>query len=352
MTRALLTLAVGDGAGARHASSQARRWLGDTPQTLLLSAQAERLSGREAEAARAFEALADRPDVAFLGLRGLLRQAVAREDWTTASDIARRAEAAHPGAAWLRAERAQLALRTGAWRDALHLSGPQPGDALTPTLAAAASEAEADPTEARRLAKRAFKSDPRLTVAALAYARRLSEGGSASRADGVLRQAWAANPHPDLAEAALRPVADKLARVQAGEKLVKANPDHPESLLLRARLAQQAGLIGEARRHADAARQGGLNQRRLWVLLADIAETDTDTEANRAAQRQALRQVAEADPDPVWRCEACGAAQTRWHPVCPACHTAGRIAWITPAASATAIPGAGAPGSRAIDPAA
>lgn len=339
ITRALVALAAGDGAAARQAAARARSYLGDQPHTLLLAAQAGHLSGREEEATEAFRLLALRDDAAFLGLRGLLRQAMARGDWIEAAELAKRAETVHPGAVWLRQERAQLALRTGAWRDALQLSGPDAGSVfLKPALAAAASEQEPDREEARRLARQAFDNDPTLTAGALAYASRLRESGGDRKALDVLRRAWAANPHPDLAEAYLAGTPDTLARVQAAGKLVKSNPGHLESHFLLARLSLAAGLTGEARRHLDAARDGGTNQRRIWLLLADIAEAEGDTESGRADQRQALRGAAQAGPDPAWRCIECGAPQSAWQPVCPQCHTAGRVAWTVPHADITPPP--------------
>ena len=110
VTRTLLALAAGETGDARHEASRARRLLGDTPATLLLTAEAGRIAGRTDEAERAFRELADRDDAAFLGLRGLLRQAIEREDWAEAAALARRAEAVQPGAAWLRRERARLAV--------------------------------------------------------------------------------------------------------------------------------------------------------------------------------------------------------------------------------------------------
>ena len=83
--------------------------MGDTPLTLLLAAQAGRQSGHDDEAAAAYRLLADRRDAPFLGLRGLLRQAIADENWDEADSLARRAEAAYPGAQWLKDERRSLA---------------------------------------------------------------------------------------------------------------------------------------------------------------------------------------------------------------------------------------------------
>ncbi len=322
VTRALVALAAGDAPAARREVERVRASLGDQPVALLLAASAGRLAGHEAEAETAFQALAARPDAAFLGLRGLLRQAIARGDLVTAADLARRAEAAQPGAAWLRAERLQIALRTGAWQDALRLAPPERSGQRA-ALGAAAADATPDANEARRLAKSAWEADPNFAPAALAHARRLREAGKERAAQDVLRRAWAAAPQPDLAEFALEPQADPLMRVKAGQAFVQGAPNLPDSQLLLARLALDAGLLGEARRHLDAAAATGLRERRLYVLRADLAEADDDP----TAARDALREAATAAPDPEWRCNVCGTVQPAWEPVCPACGTAGSLAW-------------------------
>ena len=319
-TRALLALAAGETGDARREASRARRLLGDTPATLLLAAAAGRIAGRVDESESAFRALADRKDAAFLGLRGLLLQAVEREDWAEAAALARQAETVQPGAAWLRHERERLAVRAGNWVAALELAD---GDAPKAALAAAAADAEPDAGQAMRLAKLAWQDDPSLAPAALAYARRLRATGRESRALAIIRQSWSIAPHPDLAEFALAPVDTPLARMPAAQKLTQANPEHVESRLLLARIALQAGLIGEARRHVEAARGAGLNQRRLWLLLAEIDEADGGD------QREALRHAATADPDPVWRCTACRTVCAEWHPSCPNCFTVGSLRWTT-----------------------
>jgi HemY protein len=335
VTRTLIALAAGDQGDARREAARARRFLGDTPQTLLLAAEAGRLAGREGEAESAFRSLAGHSEAAFLGLRGLLRQAMARQDWAEAAILAREAEAVHPGAAWLRSERAELAIRTGAWSEALALAD---ADAPKAGLATAAAEAESDTAQALRLAKQAWEEDPTMVPAALAYARRLRENGREGRARDVIRRCWAANPHPDLAEFALAPITDPLARMQEAKRLAQENPSHPESHIMLARAALAASLPGEARHQVEAARATGLNQRRLWLLLADIEEADRpDTDAGRIAQRDALRHAANADPDPVWRCNACGTTHQRWLPACPNCGTAGQTVWAaaTPERSLT-----------------
>ena len=130
----------------------------------------------------AFRRLADRPDAAFLGYRGLMRQALTRQDWTEAAALARQAEAAHPGAEWLRHQRARLAIRAGHWTEALDLAD---NDARARRPGRRGRRAEQDPARATKLAREAWKADASLAPAALAYATRLrAEGREAARPGG------------------------------------------------------------------------------------------------------------------------------------------------------------------------
>jgi HemY protein len=328
VTRALVALAAGTPELARIEVKRARERLGDTPQTLVLTAEAERLAGREDAASEAFQALAARPDSRFLGLRGLLRQAIQREDWPTAQRLAREAEAAQPGAAWLRQERETLALRTRDWREALALAAP--GSAQS-ALALAAAGQEPDANRAAELERQAFQTDPGFAPAAIAHANRLKASGSPRRARAVLEQAWAAKPHPDIAAAYLEGDGDALHRVKAAETLVHSNPSHPESHLLVGRLALEAGLTGRARQELDALVGSNRADRRAFIALSDLEEVEQgDSPAGRAAQARWLRTAATANPEPRWRCSACGTDHGSWSPVCPTCNSVGTIAWTSP----------------------
>lgn len=327
VTRVLVALAAGEQGTARKEARRARDLLGDSPQTLLLVAEANRLSGREDEAEKAFRDLAKQKDASFLGLRGLLRQAVDRGDWSEAQAIAKQAEAAHPGTAWLRQQRAELALQTENWAEALELVGADP---RRPTYYVAAADAEPDPVRALKLAKQAWKQDPGFLPAALAYATRLRANGHEKRAQSCIIDAWRKAPHPDLAEFAMAPESDKLARALAAKRLAAVNPAHPESRLLLAHVALDAGLTGEARHQVQIAEAEGLNQRRLCLLLAEIEEQERgDTEAGRLAQRDALRRAASAEPDPHWECTNCHTERAAWHPKCSLCGSVGSIQWLS-----------------------
>lgn len=331
VTRVLVALAAGEQGAARKEARRARNLLGDLPQTLLLVAEAGRLSGREDEAEEAFRALTKQRDARFLGLRGLLRQAIDRRDWAEALVIAKQAEASHPGTAWLRQQRAELALQTENWAEALELIGPDP---RRPTYYVAAADAETDSPRALSYAKQAWKQDPAFPPAALAYASRLRAAGQEKRAQSCIADAWKRTPHPDLATFALAVEPDKLLRVKAAKRLVAGNPTHPESRLLLARVALDAGLTAEARQQLEIADNEGVRQRRLCLLLAEIEEQERgDTEAGRLAQRDALRRAATADPDPRWQCTNCRADHAAWHPKCESCGSVGTVQWVSGARS-------------------
>ena len=327
VTRVLVALAAGEQGAARKEARRARHLLGNSPQTLLLVAEAGRLSGREDEAEEAFRALAKQKGARFLGLRGLLRQAVDRQDWSEALVIAKQAEAAHPGTVWLRQQRAELAIQTENWAEALELIGP---DLRRPAYYVAAADAEADPARALRFAKQAWQQDPAFAPAALAYATRLRAAGYEKRAQSCIADAWKHAPHPDLAAFALALELDKLLRTQAAKRMVAGNPAHPESRLLLARVALDAGLTGEARHQVEVAEKDGVNQRRMCLLLAEIEEQERgDTEAGRLAQRDALRRATTAEPDPHWQCTNCHADHAVWRPKCGTCGHVGTIQWLS-----------------------
>jgi HemY protein len=336
LTRVLLALAAGEQGTARKEASRARLLLGESPQTLLLVAEAGRLAGREDEAEQAYRALAKRQDASFLGLRGLLRQAVDRRDWAEAMEIARQAEQAHPGTVWLRQQRAELALQTDNWADALELIGPDPRRTI---YYVAAANAETDSARALSFARQAWKSDPTFAPATLAYARRLRQAGSEGRARSAITDAWTKAPHPELAEFLLSKETDKAARMQAAKRLVERNPSHPESRVLMARVALDSGLIAEARKQIDAARSEGVNQRRVSLLAAELEELEHgDTEAGRLAQRNALRQAATAEPDPHWQCSHCRSDQPSWNPKCGVCGSVGTLQWVNSPVAGARVP--------------
>jgi HemY protein len=71
LTRGMVAVAAGDAVAAKRYAREADTMLRDPPLTMLLSAQAAQLNGDEKAAERYFQSMLDRPETAFLGVRGL-----------------------------------------------------------------------------------------------------------------------------------------------------------------------------------------------------------------------------------------------------------------------------------------
>ena len=119
LTQGLVAVAAGDADAARRQARRADHLLGDPPLTMLLSAQVAQLSGDEDTAKAQFAAMLERPETAFLGLRGLLLQALRAGDQAQALDLARRAQALRPKTSWVLATLFDLETQAGDWRAAI-----------------------------------------------------------------------------------------------------------------------------------------------------------------------------------------------------------------------------------------
>ena len=331
----LAAISVGDAAAAHKLAKRADRLLADHALTGLLSARAAEMSGDGAEAERRFETMLERPETAFIGLRGLMARAVARGDRGAALDYAHRAWALNPGADGLAVDLFDLQARAGQWAEAeLTLAeagkrGALGGEALDRRRAlifnerARAAEQAGDAAEGARLALAATQADSSLTDAAVRSARLLHRQGKVRKAAAALESAWKAAPHPALIAAwrALAPAELPLDRVKRMEKLVRANPDGIDGHLALAEALLDAKLWGQARSHLEAA-IAGRPTRQAYALLARL---ERDEKGDLAAA--AIWTAKPAAEDAAWRCSACGTRPAEWSSACPSCGAIDTLAW-------------------------
>ncbi len=120
VTRAMVALASRNGRDAVTEATRARKLLRDAPHTLALAAEAHRLAGQKDEARARLTTLAAEPRTAMIGLRGLVEQALERDDTEAARGLLERARYLDPGSVWLRETEARLA------RTASPIGGPTP----------------------------------------------------------------------------------------------------------------------------------------------------------------------------------------------------------------------------------
>jgi len=342
LTQGMVAVAAGDADTARRSARKADALLNDPPLTLLLSAQAAQLDGDEQAARRYFEAMLKRPETEFLGLRGLLMQALKAGDRARALELARRARTLEPKSHWPTLACLELETAAGNWTEAEGLldravrlkalpadRGRQHRVAL---LMEEVRQAQADgnPEKSLNLVQKAHDLLPGFVPAAVQLARFRAGGGNVRAANRALTAAWAINPHPDLAAAwgAVTADAAPLDQVKRYEALLALNPAEPEGHLALAEAALRAQLWGLARSHLLTV----ADQRptaRVWRLLAEAAKGEGGAE-NEAAIRDYLSKAMVAEPDSAWVCGNCGAVSTRWGAVCGHCAGFNTLVWKQP----------------------
>src|SRR6187551_968486 len=118
LTQGLAAVAAGDGVEAQRHARRAEQLLAEPPLTLLLSAQAAQLNGDRDGANRAFKAMLQDDEMAFLGLRGLIAQSLRDGNQQQALDYARRAFALRPQTPWVVHSLFDMEAQTGQWKAA------------------------------------------------------------------------------------------------------------------------------------------------------------------------------------------------------------------------------------------
>ncbi|CAO3405730.1 heme biosynthesis HemY N-terminal domain-containing protein [Azospirillum largimobile] len=340
LTQGMVAIAAGDAPTARKMARKADGLLNEPPLTMLLSAQAAQLQGDERAARQYFEAMLERPETAFLGMRGLLTQAIKSGDRVEALNLARKARGLQPNTPWLLGTLYDLEARAGDWA------------AAEGTLQQAI-QAGAIPTEEGRrhravlLLERSFEAErrgradaalshaqaahdmmPGFVPAAVRLARLQLAADRPKPAAKVVERAWRQSPHPELAEIYRGLVSgyDPLARVRLFQKLVRQAPDSAESHLVVAQAAIEAQLWGEARQHLNRAMEIGPT-RRTYRLMAEL---DRGERHDEEAAKDWLAKAADAPEDPVWTCNSCGAVSHNWGGLCGHCGAFDSLTWKTP----------------------
>ena len=161
--------------------------------------------------------------------------------------------------------------------------------------------------------------------------RLLGDAGELRRAMRIIEKAWAANPHPDLADtyAHLRPgdsARERLARVQSlALKAPGQGSNHAESALAVARAALDAQEFAVARNAVRPLLKEPTQ--RVAALMAEIEERESGDEGRA---REWMGRALRAPRDPAWTAD--GYVSDRWMPVSPVSGRLDAFQWKVPLA--------------------
>jgi HemY protein len=283
--------------------------------------------------------MTERPHTRLLGLRGLFIEAQRADDHVTAVMIADEALKVAPNAPW--ASHAVLGFRCarGDWNGALAILDSNYAASLLDKqayrrqrgvlLTARALDLETQNRDmSRDSVMEAVKLAPTLLPAAVLAAKFESEAHQVRRAMKIIEAAWAAGPHPDLADAYAHvrlgdSARQRLSRV---ENLAARTAGHIEGALAVARAAIDAAEFNRAR--AVLAPFVDNPTQRVAMLMAELERTEHGDAGK--AREWTLRAV-RARHDPAWTAD--GYVSDRWRPVSPVTGRLDAFQWQTPVAS-------------------
>jgi HemY protein len=340
LAEGMLAVASGEGRLAMSKATRAERLLNRPELTNLLQAQAAEVSGDTAAAQAAYKKLLGDDRTRFVGVRGLLKQRLAEGDTATAMKLAEKAFALKPRHEEMQDILLKLQADEGDWKGARTTlgaklkSGALPRDVFRRRDALLAlSEAkgvldEEASIETREAAIEANRLSPDLIPAAAMAARSYIAAGKPRHAARVLKKAWAAQPHPDLAAAfaEIAPEETPEARLKRFRELTAANPDHEETRLLLAELYIAAEDFPAARRALGDLASAHPTQRTLTVMAA----IERGEGADDAVVRGWLARALTASRGPQWVCDTCHNIQSDWAPFCNNCGGFDTLSWREP----------------------
>ncbi|WP_136683113.1 heme biosynthesis protein HemY [Falsirhodobacter xinxiangensis] len=340
LSEAMFALASGEPRLALTKATRAERYLDQPELTTLLIAQAAEKAGDRARAEDAWKKLLADDKTRFTGIRGLLRQKLDEGDNETALKLAERAFALRPKHSETQDILLKLQADSADWKgaratlDAKRKSGELPKavyqrrDAVLALQQARTVMDDNASIEAREAAIEANKRSPDLIPAAVMAARSYIAQGNAKNASRVLRKAWEAQPHPDLASAFAEIAPDETPRerLRRFEVLTGLHADHSETRLLAAELAIAAEDFPGARRALGKLATDAPTVRSLTIMAA----IERGEGADDAVVRGWLTRALTAPRGPQWCCDKCQAVHSQWTPICDNCGGFDTLSWREP----------------------
>lgn len=245
--------------GAIQHQKKAAHHYSDNPFFLWASGNTFEKAEKHFDAEKCFMALTKNPSTTFLGLKGQIRAALHRGDVRSAFDLLKLAEKAVPTSPWVLKHLLALTREKKDFEEAEtlierledlgYLTSEQSKKQTAFVQYQRALQPKVSLEQKEMFLRQAHYLDPSLAEATTVLAPLLHKQGHVTYALTALEATWSLNPTQILGDLYLKIVEPKndMNAFQEAQTLVKANPQHPESLFFLARIALHAKLWGEAR---------------------------------------------------------------------------------------------------------
>ena len=282
LSEGLMALASGEGRVAMDKARKAEKFLQRPDLTNLITAQAAEMSGDSKRAQEVYKQLLTNETTRFVGVRGLMKQKLANGETETALKLAQTAFALKPKHEETQDVLLKLQATSRDWTGARKTlsaklkNGTLPRDVhkrRDAVLALSEAQELLDETlgiDVQEAAIEANRLSPDLVPAAVLAAQSYLARGKPRNATRVLKKAWEAQPHPDLAAAFAKIAKDETPtdRIRRFEMLTKTTKDHPETKMVMAELNIAAEDFPAARKALDKLHETSPLARSLTIMAA------------------------------------------------------------------------------------
>lgn len=333
----IVALAEGDGRRAVANATKAERLLQRPELTRLISAQAAEMNGNKEKALSFYKQLVTNDTTRFVGVQGILRQKLDEGDTDTALELAKKAFALRPQHEGTMETLFHLQSDKKDWAGARRTLEARVKNKVLPkdvgqrragvlALADARAALQEDRKEdALAAAELATKKVPGLVPAAAMSAVLLAEAGNKRKANKVVRKAWSASPHPDLAAAfaAIEPDETPNDRIKRFGDLLSVHKDNVEATLIEAELLLAAEDFPAARKVMGDLAEKDPTTRALTIMAA----IERGSGASEEVVSGWLAKALSAPRGDTWTCQSCKHIAGNWDPVCENCAGFDTLEW-------------------------
>ena len=337
----LIALFSGDGRSAIRKVTRANKWLDRPELTNLLLAQAAEITGDTVTAEKSLKELLKNDATRFWGIRGLMKQKIVEGKTDVAAKLAKEAFQVNPKHEQTQDILLRLQIQSQDWGGAretlnaklkygfLPRAVHQRRDAIL-AISEVRDQIDNDQSiQAEEMVLEANRKSPDLIPAAVMAAQLHINKGKLKLAARVLKKAWDAQPHPELASvfAKIVPNETPQARIKRFTTLTQSHPEHLETRLVVAELYLSAREFQQARKalenidiHIDAR------------VLTIIAAIERGKGAPDHVVKGWLAKALSAPGGPQWVCDECQNVHTSWTPICKRCESFDTLSWVAPPA--------------------
>ncbi|MCY4302596.1 MAG: heme biosynthesis protein HemY [Aestuariivita sp.] len=342
LAESIIALVSGEGRLAMTKAVRASKLLDKPELTDLLMAQASELMGDTTAAQTSYKRLISMDKTRFVGIRGVMKYKLSDGDDETALQLAEKAFQINPKHQKNQDVLLKLQIQARDWAGARRTLNAQlkygtlTRDVHTRrdcilAISEAQDKFESNPRSAQTLAIEANRKSPGLIPAAVLAARASAAKGKIKQATRVLRKAWEAQPHPDLAAAFadLAPEETPADRVRRFSILTQFHFRHIETCLVAAELNLAAEDVSAARKALEGATDDKADAR-VFTMMAAIEHEDGAADSR---VKEWLTKAIAAPPGPQWVCSNCDSVQKTWAACCESCESFDTLSWIVPHAS-------------------